>query len=74
MRIGLRMSFVKFEKPKELKEMQKNNHKICRLLDELETLEDGIDCDYTEISTDLAWIKTMLEHRKTTLQNKGRTL
>ena len=44
------------------------------VLDELEVLEDGVDCDYSEVRTDLAWLCNMLEHRRTSLQKRGRCL
>ena len=64
------MSFVEFKKPIELKEMQAHNREIGFLLDDIEILENGLGCDYSEISKDLADVRTRLEQCKEELQKK----
>ena len=53
----------------------KNTHaRMATILAELEILEDWEDCDYSEVSTDYRWLVQQLEHRRETLQKRGRTL
>ena len=44
------------------------------LLNELDILEDYEDADYSEVETDYEWLTKQLEHRRTTLQKRGRCL
>ena len=44
------------------------------VLSELESLEDGVDVDYSEIITDYGYITGMLEQRRESLQRRGRRL
>ena len=47
---------------------------MTTVLNELEILEDGEGADYTEMVTDYRWIVQTLEHRRETLQKRGRHL
>lgn len=58
----------------DISDLKKLNNRLTTVLDELEVLEDGVDVDYSEVQTDLAWICNMLEHRRTSLQKRGRCL
>lgn len=57
----------------EIKKMKHWNSRLTTVLNELATLEDGVDCDYTEVRTDLAWLCNQLEQRRERLQRRGRT-
>ena len=46
---------------------------MTTVLNELKVLEDGIDADYTDVVTDYHWLVQVLEHRRETLQRRGRT-
>lgn len=58
----------------DIKRLKHLHNRMKTVLDELEVLEDGVDCDYSEVKTDLAWLCNMLEHRRTSLQKRGRCL
>ena len=47
---------------------------MTTLLNELAVLEDGLDADYSQVVIDYKWLCNELEHRRTTLQKRGRTL
>lgn len=70
----------------DIKKLKKIHSRMTTVLNELEALEyttkeveemeeQGIeyDADYTEVKTDYRWIVQMLEHRRETLQKRGRT-
>jgi hypothetical protein len=57
----------------EIKKLQRWKSRLTTVLNELETLEDGVDVDYSEIITDLGYITVMLEQRRERLQRRGRT-
>lgn len=59
---------------KAIDEMKKTHARMTTLLNELAVLEDGQGADYSQIVIDYKWIANALEHRRTTLQRKGRTL
>ena len=65
---------VKFKKPKEIAEMKRTHFRMATVLNELDILEDGLDCDYSEVATDYRWIVQQLEHRRETLLKRGRRL
>jgi len=44
------------------------------VLNELDILEDYDGADYSEVDTDYRWLVQQLEHRRTTLQKRGRCL
>ena len=57
-----------------ISELQKYHSRMTTILNELETLEDGVDVDYTDTVTDYRWLVQMLENRRDSLQRRGRTL
>ena len=59
---------------KAISELQKYHARMTTVLNELETLEDGVDADYSDVVTDYHWIVVMLEQRRERLQRRGRTL
>lgn len=58
---------------KAISELQKYHSRMTTVLNELETLEDGVDADYSDVVTDYHWIVVMLEQRRERLQRRGRT-
>ena len=54
--------------------MKKTHARMTTVLNELEVLEDGIDADYSQVTIDYRWLVQELEHRRETLQKRGRTL
>jgi len=59
---------------KAIDELKKTHARMTTLLNELAVLEDGLDADYSQLVIDYRWIANELEHRRTTLQKRGRTL
>ena len=59
---------------KEIEEMKKTHSRMTTILNELAVLEDGIDADYSQVKIDYRWLVQELEHRRETLQRRGRTL
>ena len=59
---------------KAIAEMKKTHSRMTTILNELEVLEDGIGTDYSQVTIDYRWLCQELEHRRETLQKRGRTL
>ena len=59
---------------KAIAELKKYNARLTTVLNELETLEDGVGADYTDVVTDIKRNVLMLENRRESLQRRGRTL
>lgn len=59
---------------KAIAELKKTHRRMTTVLNELEVLEDGIDADYSQVTIDYRWLVQELEHRRETLQRRGRTL
>ena len=59
---------------KDIKDLKHTHMRMETVLNELEILEDGVDCDYSEVKIDYQWIVQQLEHRRETLQRRGRRL
>ena len=59
---------------KAISELKKTHSLMTTLLNELEVLEDGEGADWGQVVIDYKWIANELEHRRTTLQKRGRTL
>jgi hypothetical protein len=57
----------------DIKKLKHWNTRLTTVLNELAELEDGVDADYSEITTDLGYITVMLEQRRERLQRRGRT-
>ena len=47
--------------------------RLNTVVSELESLEDFVDADYSEISTDIGYCTVLLEQRRERLQKRGRT-
>lgn len=59
---------------KAILELKKYNARLTTVLNELETLEDGVGADYTDVVTDIRGNVLMLENRRESLQvRRGRT-
>ena len=58
----------------EIKKLKHWNMRLTTVLNELETLEDGLDADYGEIETDIGFCTVLLEQRRERLQKRGRCL
>ena len=58
---------------KAIAELKKTHARMTTVLNELEVLEDGIDADYSQVTIDYRWLVQELEHRRETLQRRGRT-
>lgn len=59
---------------KDILELKKTHKEMTEVLEDLETLEDGVDSDYSSVTIDYKWLVQELKHRRTTLQKRGRTL
>ena len=57
---------------KAIEELNKSRIRLNTVVKELETLEDGVDADYTDVVTDLRWVVMTLENRRESLQRRGR--
>ena len=57
-----------------IEEMKRYNARLTTVINELEVLEDGVDVDWSQVVIDYKWIANECEHRRTTLQKRGRTL
>ena len=59
---------------KAISEMKKTHSRMTTVLNELAVLEDGVGADYSQVTIDYLWLVQELEHRRETLQKRGRTL
>lgn len=59
---------------KAIAEMKKTHSRMTTILNELEVLEDGVGADYSQVTIDYRWLVQELEHRRETLQKRGRHL
>lgn len=57
----------------EIKRLNHWNTRLTIVLSELSELEDGVNFDYEEIITDIAFCTRGLEMRRERLQKRGRT-
>mgnify|MGYP006896766044 CR=1 FL=1 len=57
-----------------IKQLKHYNNRLTTVLNELETLEDYENTDYSDIVTDIGFCVTLLEQRRDRLMRKGRTL
>ena len=58
----------------EIRKLKHYNSRLTTVLNELDSLEDGVDVDYSEIVTDIGYCTNLLEQRRERLQRRGRTL
>ena len=47
--------------------------RLQTVVSELDSLEDFVDVDYSDIKTDIGYCTVLLEQRRERLQRKGRT-
>ena len=57
-----------------ISKMKKTHNRMTTILNELEVLEDYENADYSEVEIDYRWLLQQLEHRRETLQRRGRHL
>lgn len=58
---------------KAISELRRYHSRMTTMLNELETLEDGVDVDYTQLIIGYRDIVHILEDRREKLQRRGRT-
>ena len=56
-----------------IKRLKLTHARMETVLNELDVLEDYDGADYSEVDTDYRWLVQQLEHRRETLQRRGRT-
>ena len=59
---------------KAILELKKTHSRMTTILNELEVLEDGVGADYSQVTIDYRWLVQELEHRRESLQKRGRHL
>ena len=59
---------------KDVEKLQGYNGRLTTVLNELEILEDGVDCDYSYTVICLQQAVQYLERRRENLQRRGRAL
>lgn len=59
---------------KAILELKKYNARLTTVINELETLEDGVAVNYTDVIRDIRSNVMLLEQRREVLQRRGRTL
>lgn len=57
----------------DLHKLKNYNVRLTTVLNELQSLEDGIDCDYSYVVICLQQATQHLERRRENLQRRGRT-
>ena len=57
----------------DFKALKRYVMRLNTVVSELDSLEDFVDADYSEISTDIGFCTVLLEQRRERLQRKGRT-
>ena len=57
----------------DFKQLKRYVMRLNTVVSELDSLEDFVDADYSEISTDIGFCTVLLEQRRERLQRKGRT-
>ena len=55
-----------------IKKLKHTHARMTTVLNELDVLEDYENADYSEVEIDYRWIVQQLEHRRETLQRRGR--
>lgn len=58
----------------DFKQLKRYVMRLNTVVSELDSLEDFVDADYSEISTDIGFCTVLLEQRRERLQRKGRRL
>ena len=57
----------------DFKKLKNYAARLQTVVNELNSLEDFEDADYSEISTDIGYCTNLLEQRRERLQRRGRT-
>lgn len=57
----------------DFKALKRYVMRLNTVVNELESLEDFVDVDYSDIKTDIGFCTVLLEQRRERLQRKGRT-
>jgi hypothetical protein len=57
----------------DFKQLKRYVMRLNTVVSELDSLEDFVDADYSEISTDIGFCTVLLEQRRERLQRRGRT-
>lgn len=57
----------------DIKRLKNYTTRLVTVVNELASLEDGVDADYSEIVTDIGYCTNLLEQRRERLQRRGRT-
>ena len=58
----------------DFKQLKRYVMRLNTVVNELESLEDFVDADYSESASDLGFLTVMLEQRRDRLLKRGRTL
>ena len=58
----------------DFKQLKRYVMRLNTVVNELESLEDFVDTDYSETASDVGFVTVMLEQRRDRLQRRGRTL
>jgi hypothetical protein len=58
----------------DFKQLKRYVMRLNTVVNELESLEDFVDTDYSETASDVGFVTVMLEQRRDRLLKRGRTL
>jgi hypothetical protein len=58
----------------DFKQLKRYVMRLNTVVNELDSLEDFVDTDYSETASDVGFVTVMLEQRRDRLQKRGRTL
>jgi hypothetical protein len=58
----------------DFKQLKRYVMRLNTVVNELESLEDFVDTDYSETASDVGFVTVMLEQRRDRLMKRGRTL
>ena len=58
----------------EFKKLKRFVARLSTVVNELDVLEDFVDVDYSDCSTDIGYVTVLLEQRRERLQKRGRSL
>ena len=57
----------------DFKKLKRYVSRLSTVVNELDSLEDFVDVDYSEVKDDIGYCTVLLEQRRERLQRKGRT-
>ena len=64
---------IEYEPDKDFGKLKGYLIRLNTVVDELDKLEDFVDVDYSDCSTDIGYVTVLLEQRRVRLQKRGRT-